>query len=112
MKHQITLTTGESFPFELTMGAMLYFKKETGKEITAADLNDTTELLALLYSCVASGSEVSGHELPYTFQQFANRLTAEELKRWATAYMAEQAAEASKKKIAETPAATESPLPE
>ena len=36
-KHFITLTTGESFPVEISLGAMLIFKEETGREATDAD---------------------------------------------------------------------------
>ena len=64
------------------MGAMLLYKKETGKEATEAKFDSMTDTAVLLWAAAASHSEVMGKEFNYTPQQFANRLTASELLKW------------------------------
>lgn len=82
-KHFITLTTGEKFPVEMSLGAMLLFKHETGKEATEADMGSLSDLTILLWGGAAAASEVQGIPFLFTPQQFANRLTSEALSGWA-----------------------------
>lgn len=84
-KHFITLTTGEKFPVEINLGAMLLFRRETGKEATEADMGSLSDLTVLLWAGAASASEVQGIPFLFTPQQFANRLTSEALNGWAQA---------------------------
>ncbi|MDE6072781.1 MAG: hypothetical protein K2G53_09575 [Muribaculaceae bacterium] len=81
-KHRIKLTTGEEFPVEINLGAMLLFKQETGKEATDADMGSLSDLTMLLWCGTSSASEVAGVKFDYTPQQFANRLTPESLMDW------------------------------
>ena len=89
-KHFITLTTGESFPVEISLGAMLIFREETGREATDADMGSLSDLIKLLWAGAAAASESAGIAMNYTPQQFANRLTPEELKNWKKAYVESQ----------------------
>lgn len=89
-KHFITLTTGESFPVEISLGAMLIFKEETGREATEADMGSLSDLIKLLWAGAAAASETAGIAMNYTPQQFANRLTPEELKKWKETYVESQ----------------------
>lgn len=89
-KHFITLTTGESFPVEISLGAMLIFKEETGREATEADMGSLSDLIKLLCAGAAAASETAGIAMNYTPQQFANRLTPEELKKWKETYVESQ----------------------
>ncbi len=89
-KHFITLTTGESFPVEISLGAMLIFKEETGREATEADMGSLSDLIKLLWAGAAAASETVGIAMNYTPQQFANRLTPEELKKWKETYVESQ----------------------
>ena len=59
-KHFITLTTGESFPVEISLGAMLIFKEETGREATDADMGSLSDLIKLLWAGAAAGSGKAG----------------------------------------------------
>lgn len=81
-KTTITLSTGETYPFEFTMGAMLLFKKETGKEATEADFSSLSELLTILWGGVVAATEATGGNCPYTLQQFANRIDNQTLVKW------------------------------
>ncbi len=89
-KHFITLTTGESFPVEISLGAMLIFKEETGREATEADMGSLSDLIKLLWAGASATSETAGIAMTYTPQQFANRLTPEELKKWKETYVESQ----------------------
>lgn len=89
-KHFITLTTGESFPVEISLGAMLIFKEETGREATEADMGSLSDLIKLLWAGAAAASETAGIAMNYTPQHFANRLTPEELKKWKETYVESQ----------------------
>lgn len=89
-KHFITLTTGESFPVEISLGAMLIYKEETGREATEADMGSLSDLIKLLWAGAAAASEPAGIAMNYTPQQFANRLTPEELKKWKETYVESQ----------------------
>lgn len=64
------------------MGAMLRFKKETGKEIT--ELSDSlTELCAYLYCCVASACAADKVPFSMDLMEFADALSPEDLNAWA-----------------------------
>ena len=91
--HKIKLTTGEEFPVEINLGAMLLFKKETGKEVTDADMGGLSDLTHLLWAGTVSASEVAGVKFDYTPQQFANRLTPEALTQWSARLAEDQKAE-------------------
>lgn len=90
---QLKLSNGENYPAELSIGAMLLFRKETGKEASQADMNSVTDMVTLLWAGVASASEAAGKEFPYTVQQFANRLTSEALAEWTRAIVEDRDAE-------------------
>ena len=47
------MINGKAYPCRQTMGAMLRFKKETGKEVTELG-NSLSDMFAYLFCCVAS----------------------------------------------------------
>lgn len=79
---KIMLTTGETYPFEFTMGAMLIFRKETGREATEADFSSFSDLLTIMWAGTVAAAEVEGNPCKYTLQEFANRLNPDALTRW------------------------------
>lgn len=97
-KSKITLTTGETFPFEFTMGAMLIFHKETGREATEADLTKFSDLMTTLWAGTVAASEVAGTPCNYSLQEFANRLTPEGLSAWQREAFADDKPSKKKKK--------------
>ena len=71
------------------MGAMLRFKKETGKEVTEITSNSLTDLCAYdlcayLYCCVASASAADGVDFKMSLMEFADALNPEDMTAWAT----------------------------
>lgn len=78
------------FPCRQTMGAFLRFKRETGREATEIT-NDLTDLLTFLYCCAASASAADGIEFNFTLEEFADRISPDELNQWTAAMQAEAA---------------------
>lgn len=78
------------YPCRQTMGAFLRFKRETGREATEI-ANDLTDLLTFLYCCTASASAADGIDFDLTLEDFADRITPDELNEWTAAMQAEAA---------------------
>ncbi len=75
---------GKAYPCRQTMGAMLRFKKETGKEVT--DIVDSpTDMLAFLYSCTQSACAHDGVEFDMDLMAFADSITPDDLNQWTNA---------------------------
>ena len=73
---------GVAYPCSPTMGAMLRFKRETGKEITEIDPGSFTDLCTYLWCCVVSASKREGKEFDMSFMDFADCITPEDMNDW------------------------------
>lgn len=82
-KIEITIN-GKAYPCRQTMGAMLRFKRETGREITDTD-GGLSDMCAYLWCCVASASKADGVEFGMTLIDFADSISPEDLQAWAAA---------------------------
>lgn len=90
---------GVDYPCRSSLGAMLYFKDETGKEATELNISAPSEVVVFLWACVKADSERLGKEFDMSVQQFANRVSMDELQAWVTHMQAEaDNTESSKKK--------------
>ncbi|MDE6860937.1 MAG: hypothetical protein K2J65_11060 [Duncaniella sp.] len=97
--NNIELTiNGVSYPCAPTMGAMLRFKKETGKEVTEIDTSSFTELCTYLWCCVASASKREGKDFNLTLMDFADNVTPEDMEKWGQTLVQNQGGEAADKK--------------
>ena len=81
---EITIN-GTAYPCSPTMGAMLRFKQETGREITEIDPTSFTDLCTYLWSCVASAAKREGKPFDLSLMEFADSLTPEDMAEWNTA---------------------------
>ena len=64
---------GKEYPCRQTMGAMLRFKRETGREVT--DMTDgVSDLCTYLYCCVVSACMADGVEFGMGLTEFADNL--------------------------------------
>lgn len=81
---------GQAYPCSPTMGAMLRFKQETGREITEIDANSFTDLCTYLWCCVVSASKREGKEFNLSLIDFADAITPEDMTAWNAAVVAEQ----------------------
>lgn len=65
------------------MGAMLRFKRETGKEVSDIVEWTFTDLCTFLWCCVASASKADGKKFDMSLMDFADNLTPEEMSSWS-----------------------------
>lgn len=82
-KIEITINN-VAYPCRPTMGAMLRFKRETGKEITEITDTSFTDLCTYLYCCVASASAADGKDFNLSLMEFADALNPDDMTAWVT----------------------------
>ena len=76
---------GKQYPFRVTMGALLRFKRETGKDASELGQTDVADLITLLWCCVASASKADGVEFCLDLMDFADQLEPDTLTGFYTA---------------------------
>lgn len=62
----------KEFPCRVTMGAMVRFKNESGKDVSKLEKNNISELVLFVYCCVKSACNADKVEFDYDFQSFAD----------------------------------------
>ena len=83
---------GTAYPCSPTMGAMLRFKRETGREITEIDANSFSDLCTYLWCCVVSASKREGIAFDMPLMDFADSITPEDMAEWNGAVAGQQGA--------------------
>lgn len=68
---------GTEYPFRVTMGAMLRFKRVHGMDLGELAPTDVEGLLKFIWCCICSASSVDGREFALSFEEFADRITPE-----------------------------------
>ena len=81
---EITIN-GTAYPCSPTMGAMLRFKQETGREITEIDASSFSDLCTYLWCCVKAGAKREGKEFDLSLMDFADSLTPDDMAEWNAA---------------------------
>lgn len=89
---------GREYPVRMVMGALLMYKRQTGDDASAMDPDDVEALLTLFYCCVACACKAEGVEWPYTFEEFCNVITPQDVAAWNRSMQAEQAEAAAAEK--------------
>lgn len=84
---------GRDLPCRVTMGAMLRFKRETGRDVSEMSSGDISDLITFMWCCVSSACVADGTEFGLTLEEFADRMDPESLGRFY-----EDGAQDSKKK--------------
>lgn len=89
---------GKEYPCRVTMGAMVRFKNESGKDVSKLDQSDIGDLILFIYCCVQSACHADNVAFEMDFATFADSLAPDSVNVFY------EAAQASQKKRA-TPAA-------
>ena len=84
MKNIEIVVNGKAYPCRQTMGAMLRFKRETGKEVTEMS-GGLSDACAYLYCCTASACKADGVEFSMSLMEFADSIAPDDLTEWAEA---------------------------
>lgn len=87
---------GKEFPCRLTMGAMLQFKRNVGKDVSQMNWEDMEELLMLMWCCVSSACRADNIEFSIDFTMFCDLVSPADMAKWNSAI-----AEANEKKSEE-----------
>lgn len=82
MKKIMIEVGGKAYPCRLTMGAMLLFKQNTGKDVSQIDLDNVEEAMRLMWCCVVSQCRAEGVDFEIDFQLFCDLLSPEDVARW------------------------------
>lgn len=69
---------GEEYPIKMTMGAMLRFKQETGKEINDGGLG-LTENATLIWCCIKSACAHEGKKFDMSLMDFADSIEVNDI---------------------------------
>lgn len=81
-KVEITIN-GVAYPCRPTMGAMLRFKKETGREVTEIKPDSFTDLCTYLWCCIVSASKADGLKFDFSLMDFADCISQDDMLDWA-----------------------------
>lgn len=93
-KIEITIN-GKHFPCRPTMGAMLRFKKETGREITEIEQGSFTDICTYLWCCIVSACKHDGIAFDLSLMDFADSISPDDMQDWSNAVMGEAEADGS-----------------
>lgn len=70
---------GRTYSTRVTCGALLRYKRLTGKEVSTLKSDDVADLVLFLCCCIVSASKADGIDCPYTPEELADLLDAEQL---------------------------------
>lgn len=80
---------GRDYPCRLSMGAMLLFKRTTGKEVSQMDGSDVGDLLTFMWCCVACACKADEVEFDIDFERFTCMVTPDDVNEWNAAISVE-----------------------
>ena len=89
MKRLEITVNGVAYPCGLTMGAMLRFREQTGRDVSQIDPTNFTDLCTYLWCCVVSASNRENKSFDMSLMDFADALTLEDMETWGAALMAD-----------------------
>ena len=72
---------GKVYPCRMTMGAMLRYRRLTGKEVSEMEGGSVSELATLLYCCTASACSADGVEFGLELDEFCDLIGPEDMER-------------------------------
>lgn len=66
--------SGKDYPCRVTMGALLRFQRETGKDVSKMDSGNMAETVMLLWCCIVSACHADGVPFEMSMEDLADRL--------------------------------------
>ncbi len=95
MKKLMIEVGDNAYPCRLTMGAILFFKHNTDKDVAQLENGNLEEMLMLMWCCMKSASRANGMEMDIDFDLFCDLLSPKDIAKW-NAMMSEANQEAEK----------------
>lgn len=87
---------GKEYPNRVTMGAMIDFKRDTGKDVNEIG-NDVEMLTQFMFCCIRSACRADKIDFSLTFEEFADGIDLSEFTSFQNG-IADTSEDASKKK--------------
>lgn len=78
MKKRIIIN-GTEYPVRMTMGALLRFKQQTGKDVSEVNSKDVSDMVILLWCAVASACAADKVLFELSLEEFADSLSPDAL---------------------------------
>lgn len=88
---------GRELPCRMTMGAMVRFKRETGRDVAEITDGGIADMILLLWCCIKSACNADGEPFEESFEMFADSLDADILQEFI-AGLASQSEDGGQKK--------------
>ena len=76
--HKVKIN-GKEYPARVTMGALLRFKRETGKDVSEVKSSDVADAVILLWCSVVSACKADGVTFDLSLDEFADALDPDTL---------------------------------
>jgi hypothetical protein len=95
------LYKGRELPCRVTMGAMVRFKRESGRDVSTIQNGDISDLILFFWCCIKSACNADGVAFDEPFEMFADSLDSEVLQGFVESLTA-QGGDAEQKKTPET----------
>jgi len=70
---------GKEYPCLITMGAMLRFKEQTGREVSELSSGSLSELVVFLWCCIASACAKEKVEFGMSVMEFADSIEPDKI---------------------------------
>lgn len=72
----------KDYPVRFVMGAMLLYKRETGKEVSDLKQDDVEGMLCLMWCCIKCACQAERVDFAYDFETFCNSITPQDVEAW------------------------------
>lgn len=82
MKRMILTIGAREYPARLTMGALLRFKRESGKDVGQMQPDSMEDMLLLIWCCVKSACRAEGIDFEMDFDAFCDSITPTDVEAW------------------------------
>jgi hypothetical protein len=73
---------GKEYPLRMTMGALIGYKQETGREVSELSDGGLEDVLTFLWCCVRSACRADGVDFELSREEMADRMEAEDFAGW------------------------------
>lgn len=89
---------GKEYPCRVTMGSMIRYKNDTGREVADIDNKDMEGVTRFLYHSVKSACKVDDLEFDLEFEEFADHVTLVDIAGFGKDDNTDESSKAVKKK--------------
>lgn len=98
MSTQVT-THGKTYPSRVTMGALVRFKRITGKDVSQITGQDIAELAQFMYCCVESACKADDVPFDMDFETFADGISLEDFTAFQEQQLTSEGNDGKKKEL-------------